>query len=147
MAVSTRSGRLFLLLTLLIFCPLALSEIYSWVDENGKKHFGDKIPPEYQDQASEYAVPRTNSSRAVEVDTRKAPQPATQMPWADNDREAIERSHNQPLRAMPENEPGTCEEKRAAYLQSKMCFDVCRKKTGNVGNCSHCKPMKNPGFC
>ena len=34
-------------LLLLGASPLAFSQVYSWVDENGKRHYGDRIPPEY----------------------------------------------------------------------------------------------------
>ena len=40
----------FLFLLLLLSVP-AQAEIYTWVDENGKKHFGDRVPEKYKTQA------------------------------------------------------------------------------------------------
>lgn len=48
-----------LIITLLIVCSfgfyndLAADEIVKWVDEKGKIHFGDKVPPQYKDQAEQ----------------------------------------------------------------------------------------------
>ena len=128
-----------LALLFLLASPLSLGQIYSWVDENGNKHFGDKIPPEYQDQASEYEVPETNSAQAIEPQTR---------------RQAISRPRQAPAREQTQNdsmptqaarEPRTCEERKAAYAESTACFNSCRTgSSNNIANCGHCKQMKKP---
>ncbi len=38
------------LLILFLFSFNIQAEIYTWADEEGKKHFGDKIPLEYQER-------------------------------------------------------------------------------------------------
>lgn len=32
------------------------AEIYTWIDENGKKHFGDEVPEKYKDQKKQVKV-------------------------------------------------------------------------------------------
>lgn len=50
------------LFTALSFLALSsLAETYSWIDENGKKHFGDKVPPEYKDSAKQVDLPPLNT--------------------------------------------------------------------------------------
>lgn len=39
-----------------LFSMEAFSEIVKWVDENGKVHFGDKVPPEYADQSTQVEI-------------------------------------------------------------------------------------------
>jgi chromosome segregation ATPase len=43
--------RLLLLLSLIIFQGNVWAKLYKWVDEDGKVHYSDKVPPEYNDQA------------------------------------------------------------------------------------------------
>ena len=49
------------LLTLLLFSPLSLAEVYSWIDENGKTNYGDHIPEQYQEQAATVEIEVDNS--------------------------------------------------------------------------------------
>ncbi|MCX7544777.1 DUF4124 domain-containing protein [Marinicella gelatinilytica] len=42
---------LLLILTLVLFQEPLLAKLYKWVDEDGKVHYSDKVPPEYNDQA------------------------------------------------------------------------------------------------
>jgi len=37
-----------------------LSEVHTWTDEHGKKHFGDTIPPKYADKAQKLELNDTN---------------------------------------------------------------------------------------
>jgi hypothetical protein len=128
----------------LLISPLALSQIYSWVDENGKKHFGDKIPPQYQDQGSEHQLSDINTSEAVQVEpAKRSSQNSQSMPWAEIDTEAIQRSHNS-LPSMPTAQPSGCAGQKAAYKQSSDCFAICRRGSSNVASCGHCKQMKKP---
>ncbi len=47
-------------------------KVYSWVDENGQRHFGDSIPPEYAELDKELL-----NDRGIQIDTlegRKSPE-------------------------------------------------------------------------
>ena len=45
-----------LTLALCASAPHLHAEMYQWVDENGKRHFGDKVPEQYQEGASDVGV-------------------------------------------------------------------------------------------
>jgi hypothetical protein len=134
MYISTRRWFLCFSLILLFVSPPTWSEIYTWVDENGKKHFGDKIPSQYQDQATEYRVPETNRSAAVETPER--------APTASSN----DSSAPQTLSAgIPKSQQLTgCEALKAEYNKSRMCYEDCKLPTGNIARCGHCKQMKKP---
>ena len=146
MTQSNRPKKRYLALTLLFFSSLALGQVYSWVDENGKKHFGDKIPPQYQNQASEYDLKETNTSQATEVQKKsRVQQVDSNTSWyTDRDNR---NSYNTSTRSTSSSSSSSCEAQKRAYEESKWCFESCRRQRGNVGNCGHCKQMKNPGFC
>jgi hypothetical protein len=36
------------------------SEVHTWVDEQGKRHFGDAVPPEYAEQANKVDIEEPN---------------------------------------------------------------------------------------
>ncbi|MHB1292913.1 MAG: DUF4124 domain-containing protein, partial [Sulfuricella sp.] len=41
-----------LLLILLASFPAVAGKLYSWVDENGKTHYGNTVPPQYAQQGN-----------------------------------------------------------------------------------------------
>lgn len=45
-----------LLLVCLFLSVASSAEIVKWTDENGKVHFGDKVPPEYADQSTQVEI-------------------------------------------------------------------------------------------
>lgn len=47
--------------------PVAAGKLYKWVDENGKVHYGDKIPPKYARQEKHIL-----NERGIEVDRIEA---------------------------------------------------------------------------
>ena len=142
-----RTSALFMALILLLFSPITLSQVYSWVDENGKQHFGDSIPPEYQDQASEYAIPDTNS--AVAVQSGQRPESRDANPYSVIRGEDLEPARPPPppnqsnRREYPDS--GNCAERMAAYEESQRCFRECRVGgNNNIANCGHCPQMSRP---
>jgi hypothetical protein len=121
--------------SLLLASPLALSQIYSWVDENGRKHFGDKIPQEYQDQASPYEISDINTTPAVEFQE----QPASSPSKTGSSRSSA--SSGSSKRA------SSCEAAQQEYQRSVSCYGKCRSLVGggnNVTRCGHCKNVKKP---
>ncbi|NGP53417.1 DUF4124 domain-containing protein [Thioalkalivibrio sp. XN8] len=76
----TRPGRRWLAFAAAAVLALAAGDalaaggkIYRWVDENGKVHFGDAIPPEYSRQQHEIVDPR--GVRTI-VNEQREPAPA-----------------------------------------------------------------------
>lgn len=43
-----------------ISCNVVLADIVKWVDENGKVHFGDRVPEKYRDQVEDVDVSGAN---------------------------------------------------------------------------------------
>jgi hypothetical protein len=125
----------------LLASPLAWSEIYSWVDENGKKHFGDKIPPEYQDQASPYELSEINTSEAVEVQK----QPSSSSSSTGSSRSGA--SSGSLDRPTSSGRASSCEVAKQEYQRSLSCYANCRVLVGGVNNisrCGNCKNVKKP---
>lgn len=65
--------RVFFLLLLLLPLSVCATEIYKWVDENGKVHFGDS--PKKQDRAEKLEL-RVNSYEHVSVETWEGSKPS-----------------------------------------------------------------------
>lgn len=126
-----------LLLCGLLLCgrPVA-AEVYKWVDENGKTHFGDAVPEQYQAQ-QETLNPEAN---IVESDLKKGYKPA---PPAADPRWTVQPPT---LRMPPVRSPvptagtgGDCESQWAAYQRAKVCFNHCGTETSSGGrNVSRC---------
>lgn len=62
------------LLASVLTVPVAEARLYKWVDENGKVHYGDKIPPEYARQERKIL-----NEQGVEVKTLEAAKTPEQL--------------------------------------------------------------------
>ena len=125
---------------LILICSPAMSEIYTWVDNNGKKHFGDSIPKKYQDQGSEYEVSKTNSSQAVKTEKITVYRPSADVYSRDT------KSDKNLEDYLPKPKEKSCKELKDEHLMNKSCFAACRSgNNGNVGGaCSHCTNTRKP---
>lgn len=67
--------QLLLLLILMAFQGGVSAKLYKWVDEDGKVHYSDKVPPEYIDQArqelNQAGVVKDTVDRALTEEERK----------------------------------------------------------------------------
>lgn len=127
-----------MILSILIAATSSYGEVYSWVDKDGKKNFGEKVPKEYLKQSTALDVKPVNSMDAAEVPRKPT---------------AIETS-NQPQQGFappPAERLSSCEQQKLAYAQSVKCYASCRQTEGgfngrtvnNVANC-HCVDVKKP---
>lgn len=138
--------RLTYLIFMLLLAPLAnASEIYKWIDENGKAHFGDVIPERYKKSSSRID--------AKPVNTMESRHPKS----------GIERSQ-----AGQENSPPTpvatskgkestrfksdaekCREQMQKFQESEACFSRFRNTNGSVkdGAFQECEDIKRPPPC
>lgn len=127
-------------LCLLLACVGAHSEIYSWVDKEGKKHFGEKIPKEYLKQSTIIDVKPVNSMQAEKVSD--PPPPKTNIPLDSASTPPEENHRSQNL--------NSCELQKQAYENSVRCFSRCQNGgegagyVNNVSGCSHCTDVKKP---
>ncbi|MFK8049059.1 MAG: DUF4124 domain-containing protein [Halioglobus sp.] len=127
---------------LILICSPAMSEIYTWIDESGKKHFGDKIPERFQDQGSEYAVSKTNSSQSVKVVKKpvQATSPLADVYTRDSKSNYILDSDT------PEPAKLDCKALNQQYQEAKLCYAACRSANGGkIGpGCQRCTNAKKP---
>lgn len=118
----------------------AHAEVYSWVDKEGKKHFGQEVPKEYANQSKVLEVKEVNSMDATKVtpvtqqNKTYQQRPARQLPTQQQD-------HNQNLSA--------CEQQKLAYQRSVACYASCRNmdaRAAGVNNVSacNCVDVKKP---
>lgn len=117
------------------------AEVYSWVDKDGKKHFGQEVPKEYAKKSTVIEVKSVNSMD--ETKTRPNYQP-TSAP-----------AYQQPqMPVMQDNNTGnlsSCEQQKRAYEDSVACYARCRlpkdsysPRVNNVSGCTQCVDVKKP---
>lgn len=129
-----------MVLLLAIAFNFAYAEVYSWVDKEGKKHFGQEVPKEYANQSKVLEVKEVNAMDATKVSPttpqRKTytQQPARPLPTQQQD---LNQNLNQ------------CEQQKLAYENSVKCYARCRNSdaraagVNNVAAC-HCVDAKKP---
>lgn len=131
-----------ILLLVITTCVHAYAEIYTWVDKDGKKHFGQEIPKEYANQGKALEVKPINSMDETKVTKTSSPKPAKP-------------TYQQPRRFVPEEDSSNrnlsrCEQQKLAYEKSVKCYSDCRNLdaqyhgVNNVSSCGHCVDAKKP---
>ena len=125
------------------------AELFKWVDEKGRTHYGESIPDQYKKKATK--IERTISD-----------------PTDAQRRDAVERSAKEKLRATeapgaaPDTPPSnttpqptvsntnvrgdSCEEQKQRYLESDLCFAPFRNANGTIKAEAfrHCVEVKEP---
>lgn len=148
--------RVLALLALALSTTATATEIYRWVDEQGKTHFSDVVPEKYKDRAKPVEA-KTNEPSPVErhganerAGTAKAGPPAAST--APTAREA---SKAQPASSPPKvpkrpprgpSENTDCETWRRLYRESLDCFAPFRTARGTTKAeaFEHCTPVVEP---
>ena len=157
-----------LLVTAFLAFPTA-AEIYSWVDENGKTHFGDRAPEQFQDKAEAVQVDvrtptaeEVKQARKINLEIHKSAEASAQRSeakrleaerkyaeaQAESEAEDDYQQHSKPKRSY-RNER---ERKEAEYLRSQACFRRCQvpipaANGGTILNnagCGHCEVAEHP---
>jgi hypothetical protein len=134
------------LLLITLSCVLnAHAALYSWIDKDGKKHFGDKVPAEYAKQVKSVEIKKTN--------TMDQPPVVTTPGVSKTASRAITQTSNQ-----QNGDTGTCDAQKRAYEDSVACFSRCRitnqdninsdgstsPHVNNVAACGHCTNVSKP---
>lgn len=113
-----------LFLVALVAMPVSVNaEIFTWKDENGKTHFGDKVPEKYKDNNSEVEIGAVNSADPEKTRKTKGPGWFTRKPEGKS--KPAQSATEKPAAKAPK----TCAEKKAAYARSEACFEQCRLYT------------------
>jgi hypothetical protein len=141
---------------LLLFCVLSLAaragEVFRWVDENGKVHYGDTIPERYKQQAKKVDAPGAGLTDAQrqEAEARNAKDRAA----AESLQKARETQPNAPQVAAPPapdapKAANECEDQMRKYLQSQDCFAPYRNANGGINPeaFQRCAEVKQPMGC
>jgi hypothetical protein len=135
---TNRLWRGLLVVVLTASATLAQAELYTWVDKNGEKHYGDTVPPEHAKHAQPVETKQTNSMQSPpSVNYYDPPRPSGSTVQPDDTQTA--------------DETNSCEAQQQAYDASMACFNECRKHTkirgkkiNNVSECGHCTDAPKP---
>ena len=143
-----------------LFCAYSLAhanEIYRWVDENGRTHFGDSVPGKYKKSATRV---HARQLEPTDAQRRQAAERAAL------ERAALERARARPAqeentrassRTIPSEQPAgagqsgnvnalDCETAHRRYRESLACFERFRTVSGaaRAEAFDHCKVMLDP---
>lgn len=122
--------------------PLAHAQIFSWVDEQGVKHFGDQVPEKYKKDKSEVSLNKLNTAQSV--DTAKLNELSENIK-ASNDKREESKPKLEEV-ATEQAKPQTCEEQIEEYERSYACFNTCRNANGSINRakCPDCVSVTRP---
>lgn len=125
-----------------MFTQLAHAQIFSWVDEQGVKNFGDKVPEKYKKDESEVSLNKLNTAQSV--DTAKLNELSENIK-ASNDKREESKPKLEEV-ATEQAKPQTCEEQIEEYERSYACFDKCRNANGSINRakCPDCVSVTRP---
>jgi len=143
---------------LLLFGLLSLAtyaaDVFRWVDENGKTHYGDSVPERYKQKAkkldSEGA--EVTGARRQEVEARIARDKAIAesiMKAREAKLSGSQSSSAPSPNIAPADGNAGCAEQLKRYQESLTCFDAYRTKDGGVRQeaFQHCTEVKQPAGC
>lgn len=126
---------------LIIVSNIAHSEVYTWVDKDGKKHFGQEVPKEYAKKSTVIEVKTVNSMD--ETKTRPSLQPNNTPSYQQPQLPATQDNYSEKL--------SSCEQQKRAYEESVACYANCRlpkdsysPRVNNVSGCTQCVDVKKP---
>ena len=142
-----------------LLAATASAEMYKWVDKNGKQHFGDAVPVEYQQQAvpvkqaaqptrEQQAEAASAASRtkalAEEYDYRHQ----TQQAELREKRKAAEQAATEKKKRKQTNDK-SCEARLKRYHESAECFNQYRNANGSLKAAAYekCKDVEAPEDC
>jgi hypothetical protein len=143
----------FLFLLMVLAFPVQ-AEIYKWVDENGKTHFGDRVPEKYQQKAGnvEVKIHQPTEEDIAEAEDRNSELINSRMLMESSNR-STSTSRSAP-RKKTRQYASDYDRQMAEYRESKSCYAACQVRTPKsprVGGtyldnsaCGHCKNVTKP---
>ena len=136
-----RPGTAFLIAGILLFVGSSSvrAGVHTWVDDDGHRHFGDRVPPGYRSQSRSIPIEPSPGVDRVQPDL-----PEIGLP---GDREAPAESASE-ARTRKDPAEMSCEQRRRAWRRSKACYAECRQEIRDGGwnnaRCGHCREMTRP---
>lgn len=140
---------LLVLALVLALAGVAHAELFKWVDENGKTHYGDRVPERYQKQQKALKVEKSPSQadRDAAVQRNRKERNAADALKAQREAkaEALGKPPKPAAAATPPNETA-CQKEWRVFLESKTCFQPFRTATGGIRAeaYEHCKEVAEP---
>jgi hypothetical protein len=142
---------------LFLLCSASLmalgGEVFKWVDENGKVHYGESVPERYKRNAKKVDLTDVEGSSAQQEEAKA--RAARDKARAESLQRARERQADapQPATALPAEVPmagDECEEQMRKYLESQDCFAPYVNANGGgikPEAFQHCTEIKQPRGC
>ena len=148
-------------IVLLLFTSISHARVYTWVDENGKKHFGDIIPSQYQGQVDDVNVEiHTPTEKQVQDAKGRANNYSREVKSIKKKRQERRDNAKRNAQAKKKREKSSSndyESRMAEYRESEACFIRCRRpiivensyglkyqQGFDLSACGHCKNVKKP---
>jgi hypothetical protein len=145
---------------ILLAMSSTVAEVYTWTDENGQKHFGDRTPSDYPEQSKRVDL---NIHHPSEEAVRAAAQRNSYMgheqgaPANEGETKPVKRKEK-PEQSRKSDDEKAYEEQVAAYKKSEDCYTACASQAfvhhphngvrvveaRDTSNCGHCTPMRKP---
>jgi uncharacterized protein DUF4124 len=121
-------SRIILTLFLSTACLAARADVYRWVDENGKTHYGEVVPEKYKQKSRRVdgTGPEVSGAQRQEAEERAAREKA-KLEALQKSRDAKEDAQARSPTAPAAQAGDECEK----YLESLACFD---KFSGTASN-------------
>ena len=147
----------YVLIASLLFSSVIQAEVYTWIDENGKKHFGDIIPPQYAGQVDDVEVeihtPTEEQIKNAKDRAAKGLDKINSRTSTKHSRAAKPKKRTQTKK----KKPSDFESKMSEYRDSLACFEKCRRpiyvydkynrknfRGYDNSACGHCKNVVRP---
>lgn len=127
-------------LLLLLAAAPAQAEIFKWVDEKGRTHFGETLPEKYRKSATTLTPQPLNT---INGNTLRGPG------GSDDDRSAAP-AESPPADVPPvQSEKELCEARHLKFQQSQECFARYRNANGSlkVEASQNCENVEQPSPC
>lgn len=137
---------------LLLGSLLAIAQVYTWTDEQGRTHFGDEVTTPANQRETPVHIPAANVAEPFKPDT---PPSVPSVPDAPAEVAApVPSMVTDPQTGLPQRpgvaaEQEACQAQNEAYQASRACFAECStlNKPGsgrNNAQCGHCTPLTKP---
>jgi len=126
----------------------AHAELFKWVDENGKTHYGDSVPERYQQKQKPLKLDKAPSQADRDEALQRVQKEKNAVNALKSQRDAkadATRGVARPTAAAPANETA-CQREWRVFLDAKTCFQPFRTANGGIRAeaYQHCKEVTEP---
>lgn len=128
-------------LSLLLSTEASFSQVYTWVDESGNKHFGDSVPEKYSKKSKTINLKEPNTTPI-----RKS---NNSISGILGEPKTVKRNKPRVKKKAPskaKTKQSDCSVQFAKYKDSIRCFSACMNTNGGINRtkCAHCTNVRRP---